>query len=103
MDSLEDQFTDHGPWVRQMLRLEFLKPYVIEIDTAKGLISVLTEPFLDGHYKKFNNNAGYVKGQARKTDDEILDNLEDKFNELNIIAEGDEEDEYREGIQPLLL
>jgi len=53
--------------VKTLPKIYFLEPMVVEMfeKDRREAVCLLIEPFLEGTYEKFNNNMGYVKGQAR--------------------------------------
>lgn len=49
--------------MRNMPRIKFLKPLVVETVLRNKEFNVLVEPMLEGEYKKFNDNMGMVLGR----------------------------------------
>jgi len=68
--------------VRNISKIKFLEPFVVETYTPKGEYNVLVEPMLDGTYQKFNDNMGMVKGQEKQVN---TDDLLGPLGDLNIV------------------
>ncbi len=87
--------------VRQIPKIKFLEPVVVETISRKGEYNVLVEPMLEGKYVKFNDNMGMVQGKSISVS---LDDLSGAMGNLNlgkgisdglmgIIEEGSEDEE----------
>eukprot|EP00956_Cyclotella_meneghiniana_P014296 scaffold21342_cov66-Cyclotella_meneghiniana.AAC.12 len=77
-------------------RIEFIEPMVVEVVDGPKRKCFLIEKLLDGEYKKFNSNNGYICKEAREQTDNDVDDLIDKFNnnlDLGAIEECDEDEE----------
>lgn len=90
---------DNASVVDDILRclptIEFLRPLVVETRKEGYEYNTLIEPFLQGDYKKFNDNMGMVKGQSR---DLSMNDLVGSMGGLGLgaIEEGSEEEDSDE-------
>ena len=50
--------------LRKLPRIHFLEPMVVEVMENDKEKNILIERFLDGDYKKFNSNMGYVEKEV---------------------------------------
>lgn len=67
--------------VKSLPRIYFLDPTVIEMfeTEQRKAVCLLIEPLLEGTYEKFNNNMGYVKGQAQYlSKNDTLEKIDEK-------------------------
>lgn len=75
-------------WVKNLPRIEFIEPMVVEVWDNGQERNILVEKFLDGEYKKFNNNMGYVDKEARSEEEDSrpVDDLVGQMNNLGLGA-----------------
>jgi hypothetical protein len=78
-------------------RIEFIEPMVVEVTEGGKRKCFLIEKLLNGEYKKFNSNNGYICSDARegKGEDDLARNMNNNLN-LGAIEEGDEDEESDE-------
>ena len=100
MSQILNHFSDQGDrdYLSKLPRIQFIEPMVVELIENDVEKNVLIEQFLEGDYKKFNSNMGYVeedvKNLVRRMDDLGLGgNLSRGFDDLGAIEEGSEEEE----------
>lgn len=89
LDDLSQHFpSSQHEWLKKLPRIRFLEPLVVELVDDGSTKFFLIETKLEGRYRKFNNNMGYVNPKR------CVDSPGHKFStSLDIIAEGDEDDE----------
>ena len=102
LDNLPGYFKNLNAYSRKLLddlpRIVFIEPMVVEVNNGSHRQQkyYLIEKLLEGEYKKFNSNNGYICQEAR------VDNSEDQIdlfgkmiNNLNLgaINEGDEDED----------
>eukprot|EP00804_Cyclotella_cryptica_P026263 CCRYP_019835-RA/>CCRYP_019835-RA protein AED:0.28 eAED:0.10 QI:0/0/0/1/1/1/3/0/562 len=75
-------------------RIKFIEPMVVEVKHSGRVKFFLMEKLLDGEYKKFNNNAGYVRRDARENNGKDESELINKMNNFSLgaIEKGEEDD-----------
>ncbi|KAL7549696.1 hypothetical protein ACHAWF_014679 [Thalassiosira exigua] len=73
---------------RKLPRIEFIEPMVVELTDGGAEKNVLIEQYLDGDYKKFNSNMGYVDEEVKKFErlrhDQQVKNVVGKMNDLGL-------------------
>jgi hypothetical protein len=79
-----DQLCARHDWIREIPRIHFVQPLVVEVVDAEGkVLNILIERFLQGEYEKFNNNMGYIKGRTRREENEVpINDIIQTLNEL---------------------
>lgn len=106
LDRLEDHFPDGVTALRRVPRIRFLKPFVVECyDEEKDEEwNILVEEQLEGTYKKFNSNKGYVrdgllpgqgesKQQSSSNEGSNGESAKVVVKDLGVIEEGSEEED----------
>mmetsp|Transcript_806 Transcript_806/g.1651 ORF Transcript_806/g.1651 Transcript_806/m.1651 type:complete len:716 (-) Transcript_806:901-3048(-) len=54
-------------------RIQFIEPMVVELFEGEDEKSILVEQFLEGDYKKFNSNMGYVEDEVKQLVERMKD------------------------------
>lgn len=106
LDNLAEHFPlKHHKRLKKLPRIEFIEPMVVEVMENGNERNILVEKLLEGDYKKFNNNMGYVdlEVRAHQQASEVLDDLAGRLknlglgggglNHLGAIQEEDSEEE----------
>lgn len=89
LDNLTQHFdAKHHRWVKNLPRIEFIEPMVVEVEENGQERNILVEKMLEGEYKKFNNNMGYVDKEARPQEESSrhVDDLVGQMNNLGLGA-----------------
>jgi len=90
--------------LRQLPRILFIEPFVVEVMEKGHRMPYLVEKMLDGEYQKYNNNMGYVEREARQpqsqkeesqvNNDDLVGQMANLgLDGLGAIEEGSEEEE----------
>ena len=57
---------DQGSLRKELPRIRFIEPMVVELMEDENEKNVLVEQFLEGDYMRFNNNMGYVEDEVKR-------------------------------------
>ena len=105
--ALEDLATHfdarYHSWIKKLPRIVFIEPMVVEVMEGGRERGILVEKLLEGDYRKFNNNMGYVEKAAREHQEQsesssVVNDLVGQMNILGLepIGEEDSDGEHDE-------
>lgn len=97
LDDLKNHFdVRYHNWIKKLPRIHFIEPMVVEVMQNGQERNILVEKLLQGEYRKFNNNMGYVEKAAREdqelsqTSSSATNDLVGQMNNLALEAIGEE-------------
>lgn len=97
LDDLPQNFdSSQHDWLKKLPRIRFVEPLVMELVEGGKKKFFLVETMLEGRYRKFNNNMGYVFNTKRNVALAGADLNEDAEAALEAIAEDQEEEDSGE-------